>query len=419
MKTPSLSFSVLVALLATGLATECQAYTWGGKLQMAVVAEQADPALKLAPPAAAQPVYYVAYDAGYIESGDPIAGVNPPPATAVAQALSAALASQHYLPAAAMSAPSLLLVYHWGLLNRDSHQIRNFTRLQPNLKARIGLVAPAKYAQRMETDLLDRREPVSVHIPIIDITERDLLQLAADDRFFVIVSAYDFASVARHEAKLLWRAKMSTRSAGVSMAEALPTLVRGGAPYFGRDLTNTQYVTEPLVREGQAAVGAPAAEAFVPPPEVARQLDKNYLDQLMHREQVKFSGERTPDEDAAGAPAPSGSADAGGTSFLPPALAARVKAYEHEKSALQDALTARIKEQTPGADTRQAIDAFNRDNADRIAALTSERRAIRDELATLAAANSDAATGKSLQALQQEFAAGVQQLASESAPAAP
>ena len=113
--TPPFSY-VLIALLAAGLAAECQAGLWGGKLQMAVVAEQADHAVKLTPPTGEKPAYYVAYDAGYIEEGDPIAGVNPPPAIAVTQALSAALASQHYLPAPATSAPSFLLVYHWGLL---------------------------------------------------------------------------------------------------------------------------------------------------------------------------------------------------------------------------------------------------------------------------------------------------------------
>jgi hypothetical protein len=419
MKTPSLFSSVLIALLAAGLAAECQASPWSSKLQMTVVAEQADPTAKLTPPTADQPAYYVAFDGGYIEAGDPIGGERPPTAAAVSQALHAALGSQHYLPATTTSAPSLLLVYHWGLLSRDTHQIRSIFDIQPNLKARIALVASRKYVQRMEQDIMDRRQPVSVHIPIFDPVERDLLELAGDDRYFVIVSVYDYASVARNEGRLLWRAKMSTRSAGASMVEALPTLLRGGAPYFGRDLADTQYANEPLVREGRVEVGTPKVEEFLPPPQVTQQLSKSYLDQLLHQERVKFSGELPSDADRAGDPAPGASASAVGNSFLPPALAARIKTYEQEKSALQEALTARVKERTPGADTRQAIDAFDRENAARIAALTSERRAIRDELAKLAAANTDAATGKSLQTLQQEFAAGVQQLESESAPAAP
>ena len=417
MKTTSPISHVLIALLAAGLAAECQADPWGGKLQMAVVAEQADHAVKLTPPTAEKPAYYVAYDAGYIEEGDPIAGVNPPPAIAVTQALSAALASQHYLPAPATSAPSFLLVYHWGLLNRDTHQIRSIFKIQPNLKARIGLVAASKYAQRMEEDIMDRRQPVSVHIPILDPTEQNLLQLAGDDRYFVIVSAYDFAALTRRETKLLWRFKVSTRSAGAAMAEALPTLLRGGAPYFGRDLADTQYATEPLVPEGRAEVGTPKAEEFLPPPEIARQLDESYLHNLMHQEHVEFSGIYPSDAKESNYPPLPTATNTSGDSFLPPALAGRVKAYEQEKSALQDTLTARIKEHTPGADTRLAIDAFNQENAARIAALTTEREAIRNELAKLAAANTDPATGKSLNALLKEFAAGIQEMEPPSNPA--
>jgi capsule polysaccharide export protein KpsE/RkpR len=95
---------------------------------------------------------------------------------------------------------------------------------------------------------------------------------------------------------------------------------------------------------------------------------------------------------------------------------ARIKAYQHEKSALQDALTARIVTHTPGADTRQAIDAFNQENAGRIASLTREREAIRDELARLAAATTDAATGKSLNTLLKEFADGVQEMETSPRP---
>jgi len=286
MKTNSSISHALLALFAAGLAVNAHAYTWGGKLDMLVVAEQTDATVKPAQPTAALPAYYVAFDGGYIEGGDPIGGLRPPPPAAVAEALTASLASQHYLPATAQASPSLVLVYHWGLLNRDSHQLRTSFNLQPNLTARIGLVATAKYAARINEDLLDQRQPGPIHPPILDPTERDLIQVAADNRFFVIVSAYDFGSVARGDAKLLWRVKMSTRSAGVGMAEAMPTLLQGGAPFFGLDLPATQYLQQPLAAAVAASAPAPAM-----PPEVARQLNQAYLDGLIHQEHVKFAGE--------------------------------------------------------------------------------------------------------------------------------
>ena len=415
MKTLFLLSRTLAALMAAGLAADARAYTWGGKMDMTAVAEFGDPAVTPALPTAQQPVYYVAYDGGYIEAGDPIAGEHPPTPATIAQTLAAALASQHYLPASGGPAPSLLLIYHWGRLNRDTTQIRNSMHLQPNLLARIALVAPPKYARRMEEDLLDRRQPVSMHIPILDPRERDLLQLVADNRYFVVVSAYDYASVTQNAAKLAWRLKLSTATAGVAMDKALPTLLRGGATFFGRSLDDTQYVREPVAPEGRVDVGVPEVGALLPPPGVTRELNPQYLHGLIERDHAPFTGESSAFERPEETPAPPAANNAG-TAFLPPALAARLHAYEQEKAALQETLAVVIKQHTPGPDTRQVIDAFNQTNTQRIAALTAEREAIRDELARLAAANTDAATGKSLQALQQEFAADVRQLAAGATP---
>jgi hypothetical protein len=131
---------------------------------------------------------------------------------------------------------------------------------------------------------------VSVLIPILDPIERDLLDLTRDDRYFVIVSAYDYAALIRRETNLLWRVRVSTRSPGESMAEALPALLSGGAPYFGRNLTDMQTLKAPLFPAGLAATGAAATQEFLPPPEAARQLDASYLRHLMYQEHVEFSG---------------------------------------------------------------------------------------------------------------------------------
>jgi hypothetical protein len=422
MKTPLRFTLALFAVLLAGLAAASKAAARtsagdGKKFYMVVVAEQTNPEAKPALPTPDHPAYYVAYDAGYIEAGDPVAGEEPPSAAAVAQALRGTLATQNYLPA---SAPSLLVVYHWGVIRPDSHQIRDTFNIQPNLKARIALVATSRMAGEMENFLLERRmgriNPAFRVPGFLAIQERDLLDLARDDRYFVIVSAYDFAALTRRETKLLWRLKVSTRSPGESMAEALPALLSGGAPYFGRNLKDTQNFKAPLFPAGLAGTGASTTQESLPPPEAARQLDESYLHHLIHEEYLEFSGDIFSGDKGGNYPPPT-AANASGESFLPPALAARINAYEQEKSTLQDALTARIKERTPGADTRQAIDAFNQENAGRIASLTKEREAIRDELARLAAANTDSAAGKSLNTLQKEFAAGVQEMETPPNPA--
>jgi hypothetical protein len=417
MKIPLPFFLAVLALFATGVAIQANAADQpsagsGKKIYLTVVAEQADPAAKATLPTPDHPGNYIAYDAGYIEEGDPVAGENPPTAAAVAQALRASLAVQNFLPATAPSAPSLALIYHWGVLRPDSYQVRSDFKIQPNLHARLALVATTKQTGDIENFIMARRmgriNPAFRVPGFLNFRERDLLDLARDDRYFVIVSAYDFAALTRREAKLVWRVRVSTRGPGAAMAEALPALLSAGGPFFGRNLEDTQTIKAPLFPASRVEGGPANAEASLPPPEIARQIDEHCLHGLIRQERIEFSGTYASDAKDSDPPPPKES-DASGASFLPPALAARIDGYQHDKSDLQNALSVRIKERTPGVDTRQAIDAFNQENAGRIAALTKEREAIRDDLARLAAANTDSATGKSLNALLKEFAADVKQ----------
>jgi hypothetical protein len=382
----------------------------GRKFYMLVVAEQPDTAAKPVLPTPAQPVYYVAYDTGYIEAGDAIGGEHPPGPAVVAQALHQTLAAQGFRPGTVQSPPSVALFYSWGLLNVDSHEIRSSDRLGLNLKARIALVASSEYARLMEQDILDRRQPVWVRTPILNYRERDLMDFARDERYFVVVSAYDFAALSRGETKLLWRTKMSTRSVGVTMDEAMPALLGAGGPYVGRNLRETANLHAPLVPAWSGAAVGPGGQETAPPPATVSQVDERFLQDLVAREHLEFSGERFEARPNNGSrPAAATSAPAA-QSLLPAALASRVDAYQREKSALQEGLAAQVKAHSPGTDTRQAIDAFNQENAPRIQALAREREAIRDELSRLAAASTDPAAGKSLSALLQEFTADVRQL---------
>ena len=291
----------LAALLLTGGAAPRASAAgfpfWDSKLYLVVVAEQPHPGTPPVAPTAQHPDAYALYDGGYIEEGDPIANERPPAAADVAAALARSLAPQHYVPATDRMAPSVLLIYHWGALNRSSTEIHSGLELGPNQRARIALVAPAAYARRIAQDLLDERTLRETHSPVLipfflDFHERDILELSRDDRYLVIVSAYDYAALAHHQARLLWRAKMSTRSAGVSMAAALPALLRRGAPYFGQNLPEPQYVSTPEAPEGRVEVGAPQVVAYLPPPAVVRELADPFVRRLASREHRQFSGLR-------------------------------------------------------------------------------------------------------------------------------
>jgi hypothetical protein len=332
----------------------------------------------------------------------------------VAQALRQSLAAQGFRPATVQSPPSVAMVYSWGLLSSDTLAGRSNFRIKPNPLAGVTVVAPGEYAGKVDqASLAGARQPLP---GLTHIYKPYTVDFAVNERYFVVVSAYDFAALNHGEARLLWRTKMSTRAAGVAMVDALPALLSGGGPYFGRNLDDPQNLHAPLFPTRSGSAGVPGEPETAPPAEITQRVDEQLLHNLLAFEHCEFSGEPLKvrsSNDSLPAAAPSGPA---ALSFLPPALAARINAYEHEKSALQDALTALIKKRTPGADTRQAIDVFNQENAGRIASLTREREAIRDELAGLAAANTNAAAGKSLNTLLKEFADGVQEMATSSSP---
>ena len=225
-----------------------------GKLYEDVVAEQADPATAPAPPTALTPTYYLEHASGFVEIGmDPVAGDTPPPPPVVLDEVHQALTAQHYLPAAPGHGASLVLIYSWGVMREQDFPGRELA----GQRARLMLVAPKKQAADVFQEVLDRSDPWTFQFPIINPMRNRLLSMTSDDRYFVIISAYDCASVARNHPRLVWRVRMSTWANGSSMADAFPTLLRGGAPFIGRNFDDAQLLSLPKVRAGTVTVGAP------------------------------------------------------------------------------------------------------------------------------------------------------------------
>jgi hypothetical protein len=252
---------------------------------MLVVAEQ----MQAAPSVQGNPVSYVAFDGGYIEAGDPIAGEGPPSADQVSQALNAALASQGFR--SAQGTPDVVLTYHWGILRIDHTQIRVPYGIKTNLRARIELVSTEKLGAEVENHILLREKGNgsndSVSSPRILAGQLEtVVQDSKYPRYFVVVSAYDYQALAHHEARLLWRTKLSALETEGPMDEVIPTLIANGAPYFGKNLTDLKDVTASMVKAPSMAV----ATAYSPPTPESLRLDKHFVDALLKSEHVKISG---------------------------------------------------------------------------------------------------------------------------------
>ncbi len=281
---PSLS---LAALLAAGFSPQLHANLFTDNFEATVVAERA----KDAPPQPKGPVPYVAFDGGYIEAGDAIAGDTPPSADQVRQELRTALEAQGYQ--AALGTPSLVLTYHWGVLRPDREQIRVPFGIKTNLRARIALISTELLRAEAENFILGREKGTNVDMNASSPTlltgpVQTVLQNAKFARIFIVVSAYDYPALAeRHEAKLVWRAKLSAQESSGEMIEVIPPLIATGGPFFGANLPEVR-ILKTTLSKAPAVTGADTANTQPSPG--SYNLDDAFIQGLLKRERTKVSG---------------------------------------------------------------------------------------------------------------------------------
>ncbi len=286
MKTLSWTSPLLAAVLIAGSGSRAYANLFSDEFDALVVAERA----KDAPPDLCKPASFVAFDGGYIEAGDPQAGDTPPAAEQVRQCLLTALSGQGFRESPA--SPALVIIYHWGVLRVDHREIRIPYQVRKNLSARIDLVSTARMDAEVENHLKDRMsaggEDLSAASPRFLVAPLDsVVAHARLPRIFVVVSAYDGRAMAHHEAKLLWKAKLSAQETSGEMSMVIPPLISRGAPYFGQDLSDVLVLKATLQAAPPAA--APAERAPAAPESYG--VDKQLLSGLMKAEGTRISGE--------------------------------------------------------------------------------------------------------------------------------
>jgi hypothetical protein len=274
MKSPFIAI-----LLGAATSLPLCAGLFSDNFDMLVVAERPAP-----PPGPARLTCAVV-DGGYVEAGDPIAGDEPPAPLVVSKAMGAALAGTGLTPV--RSRPDVLITYHWGALRIDHMELRAPYSIKSNLKARIELVSTTKVGQEVENHLFLRRHSGEENVdaatpPLLVGSLRTARENADQSHLFVIISAYDAASVAHHAPRVLWRTKLSTREQSGAMKDVIPALITAGAPYLARDL--------PEVKTLEATPGAAVLGDAVTAAPDALGIDRAALDALLLDERRTYSG---------------------------------------------------------------------------------------------------------------------------------
>ena len=221
---------------------------------------------KIPKPASGQPVYYVPVILGWHEEGALVAGEEPPKRAAVLREIGQALAKQGYVlqalrPDANTTVPSLIITVEWGYINPViTHEgAMSQTTRDGGTMAVEGM---RDDPTQRESTYLNQRDMVSIVAGSAiqrqaHFTEADwqkLNEAFAEDRYYIIVSAYDFAASLKGEHVLLWRTRMSTPRQGVWMRDIVPALVAGGSALFGRE-TDVPEWREFRVRDGTIKLG--------------------------------------------------------------------------------------------------------------------------------------------------------------------
>jgi len=263
---------------------------------MIVVAEQTRQGAKHPSPKPANPTYYLAFDSGYLELGNYIAGLKPPSPVTIGQELHAALSAAGYEVATAENTPALVLIYSYGALSPEPLQGHN---IGSNLRARLNLIATKDEVEQAQDQLL-----YGSLIPYVRPTTRDTLDFAHDPRYFITVSAFDYTDFIERKPTLLWCVRLSTLETSGDVAEIVPALAGASSPYLGRNYKDRQFGSVPSLPAEDPLRNASATPPvrFLLPHNAIDRIDPNFLRNVMLGTRANNAG--LPANFAAGPAAP-------------------------------------------------------------------------------------------------------------------
>ncbi len=236
-------------------------------LDLVGLTEMTEDGRKIPEPSPENPIYYQANISGDHTEGENSRTQQKIDPVRLEASVRNALEKAGYKNTDAAHPPTQVLFIIWGSHNTIS-KTDDESFLPPpdywtNILSRARLVGGTKFAADFEKALSDQfRSTVDMGIgnPLYRFTNRDELtrELVAqiyEDCYYIVITAYDFASLVKKERKLLWRTKITTSSNGISLEETLPTLVSTSSAYLGRDVPTPIISIKRIDRKGAVTLG--------------------------------------------------------------------------------------------------------------------------------------------------------------------
>ena len=246
------------------------------ELQVITVTEMTPEGQKFAPATPARPQYYVATSLGYQDFGSVIAGIKAPPPAEVQRLIGAELAKRGYRAASEETpAPTLVLAYAWGTLNAET---LTGDAGAPNAQLNHAKIVAFLGGKKVGLDdhALDPFGAPAPGLAVASFDARDLSDIAREDFFVIVVSAYDAESIRQHKKKLLWMTRISAPSRGFELADIAPAMLKIASTHFGRETERPVWMTatekfKATVTPGELKVVGYEEDKPAAPPAPARQ----------------------------------------------------------------------------------------------------------------------------------------------------
>jgi hypothetical protein len=231
-----------------------------------VVVDMSPEGRKVQRPTPQHPAFYLPIMGGFTEAGATVRGEreHAPSPHEVAHLIATTLADQGYLvcnPAKGRR-PTLIFAIHWGSIKPE---IEDFGA--PGADPTEDPSAATVFFNQAQ--MLGMVGGNTLHNLDLDFEREQVMQAAEEDRYFIMISAYDFATYRKSRKKLLlWQAKMSVPSNGVWMQDVLAALVKAGGPLLGRETIRPKMLILPTTPEGRVEIGTPTVKDYqdAPPP---------------------------------------------------------------------------------------------------------------------------------------------------------
>lgn len=207
----------------------------GNELEAITVTELTPAAMLRRQPTPERPIYYAGMSGGFVSLGGVKAGEKPIARKEVNRTILKALAKEGYLPATAGHAPEIILVWRWGTFNRAVIPGSMGYDIQVNRHQMLQFLGGEKLGLHTGPNEQLLREYLSTGLEFARPDVSRLNDVATDDLYFAIVSAYDVVPGKKDRPVLLWQTRISAPARGFWLPDALPSMLAMAHPYIGRE----------------------------------------------------------------------------------------------------------------------------------------------------------------------------------------